>query len=558
MMKALLTFVPLAAPRWRRMALALVLSLITLLAGIALLGVSGWFLTAAFLTTAGAAFNLFVPSALVRGLSFIRILARYGEKLAGHDATLRLLSDLRGWSFAALFPRLPLPGQGLRHGDLVSRLTADIDALDTVFLVAIGPFVTAVLAGGLVIAGMAIFLPEAIWVYLPGYLLAVLGIPALLVLLTQKPGAALVAATASARIGLLDALDGRQDLIAFAALPHARQGFATSVAGLGVARRRIGTWQALSAAAIQGLAGLTTLGVLLLGLERFASQGIDAPVLVGLLLAGLGSFEASAMGVRAVAKLGAASAAAQRLSAMAALRPAVDPPLVPQPRGDDLTLSLDGVWFGHDAERPVLKGATHIFAPGSRTAIIGLSGAGKTTLLHLLLRLCDPDRGDVRLGAIRLCDIAEDALHSAIALLGKDAPIFADTIRDNLRIAAPEADDAALFAALDAARLGDHVRSLPKGLDTLLGESAQTLSSGQARRLALARVLLTNAPILVLDEPTAGLDRETEAQFLADLGAATGGRTVILATHASLPAGAVDTVLSLRDGRLAPFDPRGL
>lgn len=152
-MKALLSFAPLYLRHLRAMTLALILSLVTLLAGVGLLGTSGWFITATALTTAGLAFNLFVPSALVRGFSFIRILARYGERLVGHNATLKLLSDLRGWLFGALFPRLPLPDRSMRNGDLVSRLTADVDALDTAFLVAIGPW-SAALAIGVGMTGL--------------------------------------------------------------------------------------------------------------------------------------------------------------------------------------------------------------------------------------------------------------------------------------------------------------------------------------------------------------------------------------------------------------------
>jgi ATP-binding cassette subfamily C protein CydC len=146
-MKSLWAFRALFFSQRKGFLLALILSLVTLLAGVALLGTSGWFITAAALTTAGLAFNLFVPSAMVRGFSFIRILARYGERLSGHDATLRLLSDLRGWLFARLFPRLPFRDRSLRHGDLVSRLTADVDALDTAFLVAIGPITAALVVG---------------------------------------------------------------------------------------------------------------------------------------------------------------------------------------------------------------------------------------------------------------------------------------------------------------------------------------------------------------------------------------------------------------------------
>src|SRR5690606_23637888 len=182
-MKALLAFRGLFLSQARGFTLALVLSLVTLAAGIALLGTSGWFITSAALTTAGLAFNLFVPSSLVRGFSFIRILARYGERLSGHDATLRLLSGLRGWLFARLFPRLPLADRSLRHGDLVSRLTSDVDALDTAFLVAIGPIAAALVIGGALTAVLAFLLPGAAWLYGFCFGAAVLVVPSGLILL---------------------------------------------------------------------------------------------------------------------------------------------------------------------------------------------------------------------------------------------------------------------------------------------------------------------------------------------------------------------------------------
>jgi ATP-binding cassette subfamily C protein CydC len=556
-MKALLAFSPLFSARLGRMGLALLLALVALLAGIALLGVSGWFLTAAFLTTAGMAFNLFGPSALVRGFSFIRILARYGEKLTGHDATLRLLSDIRGWLFASLFPRLPLR-QAMRHGDLVSRLTADVDALDTAFLVALGPLATALLGGLAVALALGLLMPAALMVYLPGYFIAALVVPVLLVLLTRERGRQLVEATAEARIALLDSLDGKRDLIAFDAAATARQRYATTTNSLASLRREIGRRQAIAAGAIQGLAGITLIGLLAIAISAFEAGTVTAPVLVGLLLAALGSFEATALIVRSVARLGAAIAAAERLDALARSPAAVSDSANPQQLPTDHTLVLAGVRFGYAPARPVLRDLDISLPPGSRTAIVGLSGAGKSTLLHLLLRLVDPDAGTITLGGVPLSQLRLADLHRTIALLGKDAPIFADSVRDNLLIGNPGASDTQLWAALEAARLDGHIRALPQGLDTLLGEDAGTLSTGQARRLALARVLLTPASILVFDEPTAGLDPETEAELLADLRSATAGRTVILATHARLPAGAVDTTLTLSAGRLVAFDPRGL
>lgn len=555
-MKALFAFRPLFAARFSGMGLALALSIVALLAGIGLLGVSGWFLTGAFLTTAGVGFNLFAPSALVRGLSFIRILARYGEKLAGHDATLRLLSDIRGWLFAGLFPRLPLR-QSLRHGDLVSRLGADVDALDTAFLVAIGPLATATVGGLAVSIALALLMPLGAAIYAPLYLGAALLVPALLVLSTRRVGRDIVAASARLRMGLLDGLEGRRDLVVFHAVSAAKRDFERLTETLAGLRRQLGRRQAAATAAIQGLAGATLVGLLWAGLSAHAEGALEAPVMVGLLLAALGSFEATAMVVRSVAKLGSAAAAAERLQALATAPPAVCDPAVPTPLPHDHALVVSDARFGYDPARPVLRDVGASFAPGSRTAIIGPSGAGKSTLLHLLLRLADPDAGRVTLGGIDLRCLRLADLHATIALLGKDAPVFADTLRQNLLVADPAADDQRLWSALEAARLADHVRTLPQGLDTLLGEDGSTLSTGQIRRLGLARVLLTPARILVFDEPTAGLDPATEAAFLADLAGACDGRTVILATHATLPPGAVDHVLLLRAGQLVSCDQRG-
>lgn len=181
---------------------------------------------------------------------------------------------------------------------------------------------------------------------------------------------------------------------------------------------------------------------------------------------------------------------------------------------------------------------------------MGPSGAGKSTLLHLLLRLEDPQAGQVRFGGCDARACAQADWHRRIALLSQDAPVFLGTLRTNLLIGDPDADDAALWRALDAARLGDFVRGLPDGLDTWAGETGSQLSAGQARRLCLARALLSPAAVIVLDEPTAGLDGEAEAAFFTDLAGAVGGRAVVLATHAALPPGAVDRRFVLQGGRL--------
>ena len=551
-MKALLSFAPLYLRHARAMTLALVLSLVTLLAGIGLLGTSGWFITATALTTAGLAFNLFVPSALVRGFSFIRILARYGERLVGHNATLNLLSDLRGWLFGALFPRLPLSGRVLRNGDLVSRLTSDVDALDTAFLVAIGPWSAALAIGIGMTLVLALLLPAAAPLYGIAAAFAALVVPLGMMALGRHIGHASVEAGANLRLSVLDGVQGHADLTLLGALGTAQARFNMDAALLARLRTRLAAMATLGGFAVQLLAAMALVGTLWAGLVALDTGALDAPVMVGLLLAVLGSFEANGLIVRSVGKAIAAMAAAERLRALADISPPIADPAQPQslPANGDIVLA--GVHFSYDGRIPVLADLNLRVAPGERVAITGPSGGGKSTLLRLLLRLADPQAGAIGFAGVQLAAASQDAVHARFALLSQDSPVFIDTIRNNLLIGRADADEPALWAALAQAQVDDVVRTLPQGLETVVGEAGRTLSVGQARRLCLARALLSQAPVILLDEPTEALDRATEEAFFATFSSATRGRTIIMATHAALPPGTVDRSLILQNGRLLP------
>ena len=549
-MKALLTFLPLFRQRSRALLLALILSLVTLLAGVALLGTSGWFITATALTTAGLGFNLFVPSAMVRGLSFVRILARYGERLVGHNATLKLLTDLRGWLFSRLFPRLPLPDRTLRHGDLVSRLTADIDALDTAFLVAIGPLAAAVVVGSGMSVILAIFLPGAALPYGLALALAGLAVPALMVIMGRKAGRDSVAARADLRMEVLDGVNGHADLILLGALGNAAGNFEAASRQASRLYLRLGAIASLGGVAVQMLAAVALIGTLWAGLVALDAGEIDGPLMAGLLLAVLASFEVTSLIVRSTSKATQAMAAAERLVALAELSPAISEPATPRAIPDNAPITFDAVSFGYPGLPPVLNDISFTVSPGERLAIAGPSGGGKTTLLRLLLRFADPQTGAVRVGEYTLPDFRSDDIHRHMALLSQDSPVFIDTIRNNLLIGRATAREDELWTALEKAQLAEHIAALPKGLDTLVGESGRTLSAGQARRLCLARALLSNAPVLLLDEPTNALDRGTEEAFFKVIASASEGRTLIMVTHAAIPEGTVDRVLTLENGRL--------
>jgi len=480
----------------------------------------------------------------------LRILSRYGEKLVGHDTTLRVLADIREWLFRRLGPGVHQASQSLRKGDAVSRLTADVDALDSMFIVTAGPLLTGVLTATAVTVLLSVMLPAAAILYAAVMATALFVVPVLLMRGTRRLGSRIIGLSTELRVAAFDIVDGHADLIAFGAAERMRARSDALAADLSKTRSRLALASAAASAAISILGGLAVIGMLLFGLRALDHALISGPIFVGLLLASLGSFEATAAVTRQVAKFGSAIAAAERLRRLAETPPVVVDTLHPTPLVAGGDISIEALTFGYDPRRPVLRNLDLTVAAGSSVAIRGSSGAGKSTLAVLLLRLADPLSGTVRVVGTDIRDIAQSDLHARIALLEQNAPVFIGTIGDNLRIGCNGASDDDCWVILGKARLADFVRSLPAGLETPIGEAGHTLSAGQARRLCLARTLLSKAEILVLDEPTSGLDRKTELSFLSDLRDATAGRTVVLISHAHLPPGIVDRILHLEDGRL--------
>ncbi|WP_255575099.1 thiol reductant ABC exporter subunit CydC [Caldovatus aquaticus] len=488
--------------------------------------------------------------ALLRPLVLLRPLARYAERLVSHAATFRALADTRLWFFRRLAERLPA-GLGLRRaGDLLGRLVADVEALDGLYLRALVPgaaALAAVLAIGLLLGAVAPGL--AAWVALP---LAF----ALLAPLALAPGAARAAEAAAAaqgglRAAVVDPLTGLEDTLAANAEERAARRVAEAGAELAAAQRRLAARGAWGGA----LGGLLTqaamLGALAWGLA--AGPAGVAPALLGLFLA-VAAAETLGLMPRAGAALAAAAAAARRLFQAADQPPPVAEPAAPPallPRGH--AIRIRGLRFAWTPDRPPVFDGLDLDVPeGARVAILGPSGSGKSTLAALLLKLAAPQAGSIALGGAALDTLPAALVRSRIACLTQDARLFDDTIAANLRLAAPEADDAALWRALEAARIAELVRALPKGLATRCGEAGARFSGGQARRLALARALLSPAPVLILDEPAAGLDAATERDFLATLDSATAGRSVILIVHRLIGVERPTRILRLIGGRAIP------
>ncbi len=539
--------------RWR-LALATVLLFTTMLAGIGLLGLSGGFLTAAALAGAlgmGGTFNFFSPSAGIRALTMARIVSRYFEKLVGHDATLRIARDLRVWFFQRALPLAPARLGSSRTGELLARLITDIGEVDGLMVRAISPLLA--LAGAAlasVVAAGFIYWPAALLLLVLAVLVGI-GVPVLAVRRGDAVEAERAQQRASLRTLAFEGLEGAADLTAL----DARDDWALRVdaAAQQLARsdqrrrgRLIGGNVLHSA-----LAGLGLLAMLWLALTAFQAGKVEAPFAATLVFLTVALLEVAAGSGIAWQALQSARVAGKRLRQIVDQAPAVQDPV--QPRAvvaDAAAVVFEQVVFAWPGEtRRLLDGVDLQLAPGERIAIRGDSGCGKTTLSALLLRLWDPQQGAVRFGGVDLREFAQDDWYRQIAWLPQGAPVFAGSIAENLRLGDPQAGDDALWAVLAQVRLSDWAQQ-QGGLAAWVGENGATMSAGQARRLALARALLRNAPIMVLDEPTEGLDVDTAHALLLDLAAALGQRSLLMITHDRLPEGVVQREYRLQQGRL--------
>ena len=572
--------------RWR-VCVAVLLLLVTAMAGVALLGLSGGFLTATALAGAaglGSGFNFFSPSAGIRALTLVRIVSRYFEKLLGHETTLRIARDLRVWFFARALPLAPNQLGGQRMGDLLARVMSDIGELDGLLVRAWGPLVAlGLLMGVAVLAAGLLFAPAAA---LLAALCVLIGCALPRWAMRRAPAGELQRARqrADLRATAYEGLEGLADLTAL----HARGDWAQRVqsaaeqVAVGDSARRSRT---LTAHALHGVAAsLGLVAMLALVLWGFEAGRLSAVHAAALVFITVGVLEVTAGMGLAWQALQSARAALRRLTEVTEQTPAVqdaaEPCAMPdapntgaawgegeqaqqggqvqqgvqvQP-GEQGVLQLSGVVFGRPSQRTVLQGVNLRVGPGERVAIRGDSGSGKSTLSELVLRLWEPDAGQLSWCGVDLRELRQAGWQSRIAWLPQGAPVFAGTVADNLRLGDPQADEAALWQVLREVQLADWAQAA-QGLATWVGENGATLSAGQGRRLALARALLRRAPLMLLDEPTEGLDVDTAEAIMRDLSAALGQRSLIVITHAALPPGVVQRELWLRDGQLpAPGD----
>ena len=541
-LRSLLQLAP--APR-SRFILATTLGALTVVFGVGLMATAGYLISRS--AERPPILSLMVAIVAVQFFGIGRPVLRYLERLASHDTALRTLGRLRTRFYERIEPLAPAQLDCYRKGDLLSRMVADVDAQQNLYLRGLGPPLVALLAGALAVGAAGGFVPAAGLVLATGLLIGGLAVPALSGLLGARASRRQAGARGELSADLVELIRAAPEVVAFggepAGLARIRKADSTLVQ---LARR-----DALAGGIGEGLGvvvtGITVAGVLAVAVDASAHGHLDRVLIALLALLALASFEAVAPLAAAARELSATLAAGRRLLELTGADAAVREPGAPAPPPSwPFAIALEDVRARYPRQqRPALDRVSLRLEPGERVALTGPSGAGKTTVTNLMLRFLDPEAGRVSLAGRDLRDYHQEDVRRAISVAGQDSHLFFASIRDNVRLPRPSASDWEIEHALRRARIWDWISRLPARLDTFVGEEGRELSGGQRQRLVLARALLADAPVLVLDEPTAHLDPSTAVELMHDVFSAASDRTVLLITHRSEGLDLVDRVLTL-------------
>ena len=552
-MRTLLPFIRLFKFAKFPLILGLVLMILGLGSSMGLLTVSGWFLAATAIAGLGTLFNFFYPSASVRGLAIGRTVMRYFEKIVTHDATFRILSKLRVQVFEKIIPLSPAVLNRYRNSDLLNRLVSDVDTLDSLYLRLLAPFFTAVFVIIAMTIGLSfVNIPLALGLGL-FLLILLMIIPTVFYRLGQEFGERLIQARATYRTQFLEFIQAQAELLLFNAEDKLKEKMSATEK----------TWQEDQAkeAKLSGFSTALVLflnGLLISGMLWFASNadfGTDeyhTAYIALFTFAALAAFEIIMPLGAAFLHIGQVIAAAERVTEIIEQKPLVEfngneefETKVRLISAKDLSFSYPG------QETLVLKNLTLDLEQGQKIAILGKTGSGKSSLLQLLVRNYDANQGELLLAEKPISAYSENTLRNQICFLTQRVHVFSDTLRQNLQFASvDEISDEKMIEVLHQVGLSKLLEQEEKGLNLWLGDGGRPLSGGEQRRLGLARILLNNAPILLLDEPTEGLDRETERQILRLILQHAENKTLIMVTHRLSSIEQFDKICVIDNGRL--------
>ncbi|WP_395946545.1 cysteine/glutathione ABC transporter ATP-binding protein/permease CydC [Caedibacter taeniospiralis] len=550
-MRALIPFLNLFRQQAMWMFIGTFLAFLTILAGIGLLSLSGWFISATgFIAISSYAiasqFNYFYPSAGVRSFSLMRILTRYGERVVTHEATFKLLTDIRVCVYNKLTPLAPAHLAQYKSGDLLNRMVNDVNSLDNLYIRVMSPSCVLFLAI-LVIGIFFSFLNIALALITMGFaFIAGFCIPVIGGKLAAKTAKALAEDSAKLKTSITEHVQYLAELKVFGAEKKHAQLISTQNRQLINTQEKMSRYTGINAGFMTLLLGMTLwCGVWISAL--LVHQGLLNGAFIALVALGImGLFEAIMPLPVAYQYLGRTIASAKRLLSIINRRSEivfaqdsrVNVPL-------DNGMAFESLSFHYPDRHNVYSNFNLSICPNQKIAIIGPTGCGKSTMISLLARFYQPQEGVIRIGGMDIAQLSEAQLRQQMTIISQHAHIFNGSIRDNLRIADSEATDEGLWHALEVVELKNFVEALPDGLDSWTGEYGKHLSKGQQKRLSLARAVLSKAPILILDEPTEGLDKIIEQKVIHNLQLIMKGKTVILITHNRGLLNGVDRVVKL-------------
>ncbi|MGV2987143.1 heme ABC transporter ATP-binding protein/permease CydC [Vibrio sp. E150_011] len=550
-MRDLLPYLKLYKKHWFGLSLGMVLAFATLFASIGLLTLSGWFISAsavAGLTIARETFNYMLPGAGVRGAAMGRTAGRWGERVVSHNATFKLLTDLRVFFFTKLAPLIPSKAINIRDADMLNRLVADVDAMDHVYLRLVSPIVVGFF-GIVGLTALLYWFDASLALTLGGILLALLIVwPVLFYYLGKNNGHELTINKADLRVRTLDWLQGYSELTLFGAESRYRHAILD-------AQHKLLSNQYVHAK-VSGLAqGLLILanGWLLILILWLSADGVAGnqpdPLIALMVFATMASFELLMPIAGAFQFLGQTLTSARRLNEVILAEPEVQFSTEPVTHSGAYSIEFSDVEFGYpDGHHNALDGVSISVGAGEKLAIVGQTGSGKSTLLQLISRYWDVQSGSLTIAGQDIKAWSEPQLRESMSIVSQRVDILNGTLRDNLLMAQPDAGDDVLANALVQVNLASLLEDA--GLDTWLGEGGRQLSGGEKRRIGIARAVLHDAPILLLDEPTEGLDKQTEQQIMSLFEEHFKSKTVIFITHRLVNLSSFNAICLLEQGQI--------
>lgn len=528
-MKKLLFFTRYFFDNKTRFLLGVCLSLLVAFSSVALLALSGWFIAASAFSglqaTTAANFNYFLPAAIIRFLALLRIGSRYLDRVLSHELTFHILAKLRIWFYEKLLPLSPAKLLSQRSGDLLNRMIHDIDTLDHLYINVLSPFFIALMLIMTSTGFIAYFSTTLAYICGLSMLLSIVLITIVALKKGLQIGHAIQASTANLRTSTIHALQGLIDLLLFLKKSERTTLLAEKNHALLEAQKKLSALKGIILSLMAFFSGITLLLVLWVGVNTHTNGAILT--MIALLI--LAVFDQLLLLPLSALTLTKTIAAANRITAITEEKPAVvfskDAAIT------DHSLTIKQVNF-HYPNHPLILNNINLSVPAKTLlAITGFSGSGKSTLLNLIARVYDPSSGGIFLGNTPLNAISENTLRHTISLVTQQIHIFNGSVLDNLTLLDPAFSEEACFDILEKMCLADLMVNLPEKLQTPMGEFGKQFSGGQIRRIAIARALLHNAPILLLDEPSTGLDHQTFDTLWKNCEKIFSEKTLIIATH---------------------------